>query len=971
MRHITPILILLSLAVPNTARNESLIIPVLEKRILESRYRGDYRDTLKYTGELIQEYPTHPLSLLSLPELVHLAHYCGYEAAAKYLLAAIDNVRNSKESLPVINGTLYQINLALERLYYMHDPKKGRELTGKLNPVRLWYGSGPYERYGPGDLNYQFTPELVAAGGISGRKIRRMYADSATGTLDLDRYLFPRKGTAYVWSTVKVGGPVKIRFYSPSRYKVFINGKEALVNDKSSHAEPRALVVRGVGELTIMVKIIRCDTWKLRVLITGLDDSPARYSVTRGDSLVVKSVEKAREFFYDDIDRMSPGRRDLYRAWYHVNRGSEDAISFYRNYLERNRSPMGEYLLASALIRFSEGDTDSAKYLEGWKILSSLYESRPDFVPVRHKHFLGLVEKKEYARAFRMGKSILSGARFYPPIYRDMLRLAAMRNYDSEFHGILDLYKKNFPDSFYPLVEEEAYCREKIGAGCIDTCTEILRKGFHEETLMGLVDLYQKKGEYDKLLGLLVFYRDRGDYTEHFVHTYVLMKEYDKAKKILFREILVSDNPRNYWYLGLIDRLQNNDPAMYWKKMTDIDPSRAPVTGYLDHIEGGSRFNVIREHIAGPVTADRSLTETGPADHHSTVIYRNRVFFLWEGKRSRLYGEDIVHVHDREGVKKWEEVRVPYGGDVTPVIIKTIKSDGSAVSGYRIRNEAGNQYIQVNSLETGSLLHLSYVVENPVKHPARSAMFSLPAIPVLDYGEQVRHLNIKVICREKEQVDLSLPEGWKLTEHTVNGSREYSISAENLSVASRDEGSKNERLPLFSFSTMGTIEDIAAWYRGLLSGKIHIPMTGNIEKLRGESAASTVAKVYDFVSRGLELEDNILYRPSPAEDVLYKKKGSPEDKVILTRAILERLEIKSYPVFALKSSFKRDENYMSHERFSHLLVYVPIDISRGIWLDYSSVQFPCGTVDAGLEGTDGYIILKDEVIKKTIVSSGG
>ncbi len=968
MRRILFIVILLILTIPVGAAKETNNPAQLEKKIFQSYYRGDYRDMLARTGELIRTCPVHPLSILSLNKMAGLTRYLGYKPVEASLLSALEILREDEKYRDVRGGVEFQINLAREKIYYIHDLKKGRELTRKLKPLRQWHVSGPYSRYGPGDLRYRFTPELMT----SPVKTRRIYVKNASGTLDLDRYMFPRKGIAYVMSTIKVKKSVRIRFFSRSYYRVYINRKQVLTNDSRSFARMRSVVVRGGGELNIMVKLLRRDSWKMRVLVTGMDDTSIKYTeLPRAGNLITKNTEEVRDFPHDEITRMNLPRRNLYLGLYHDNLESETAIQHYRDYLEKKSSPIVKYFLASALLRCSHGDKTSAKYLEGWKMLTALHRDHPRFVPLKHRYFVKKAEDGEYKEAYRLGLSLISESGWYPPVYHDFIRFAGRRGYDREFHLALSQYRENFPDSIHPLLEEAEYCRGHGSNKCVEIYNKILRTGYHRETVRRLVTLYQRRGEFEQALRLLVLYRDMGDFMPRIAYTYILMKEYEKAKKLIFREILYRQDPRLYFFLGLIDRLQDNDPEMYWEKMVKIDPSRFTIRDYLKNGKKSDRFNPIREFIPGPETVNMKLVEPEAMTQSSAILHRNRVFLLNGNKISRLYSEDIVYVGDRKGRNKWSDIRVPRRGRFYPVVVRVIGENGNTVSSYSIQEGNGYRAVNINGLKEQSILHLSYIIDNPVRHPARSAMFSIPVINVQNYEEPVTHLNIRVISDTSQKVRFSVPDKWAVTESSDGIKTVYSVSEKNLELVRREKhrGSVMHQLPWLSFSTMDNLDDYMDWYLGFVYGKTRVPLTDKVKNLEGPDVVSTVTRVYDFVSRDIDLMSNVLSLPDMAEDVLYLKKGGTAGKAILTMAILRRLGIRSYLAFARKFHKPMEEDFVSHDRFSHVLVFVPLDLERGVWLDYSSKHYPVGTVDDEIDGTGGYIVLKEKVVPKKIAST--
>jgi hypothetical protein len=125
-----------------------------------------------------------------------------------------------------------------------------------------------------------------------------------------------------------------------------------------------------------------------------------------------------------------------------------------------------------------------------------------------------------------------------------------------------------------------------------------------------------------------------------------------------------------------------------------------------------------------------------------------------------------------------------------------------------------------------------------------------------------------------------------------------------------------------------------------------------------KSPDEQIKSVFDYVSGKIELKGNLSFSPQNVPDILYKKRGSAEDKTVLALSMLAGLGIKSYIAFTGINEFTYASGF-SADIFTNILLYIPLDVKTGLWMDFSNKGLDLGETSGSLAGKDAVVILKD------------
>lgn len=937
---------------------------VRERRVMENFRRGDYFGLYENIEALLLRYPLRAESFLYYYDIARMADVLGHDRAAATLGKLIERVESegAAEGKEIIRLNLL---MEMEKVLAQRDPKRAAELARKISPLRRWVLMGPYARYGPGDLHHPFLPELAVSLKSPGLKARAVRIDAPDGTLRCEKFLYPASGVAYAAASFRARAAVRIRIYSGTQYALFINGKQVLANCEGDVMR-RCRVVRvwGTDEVTVLLKLYKKRSWDARVIVTDDEGRPLEVEPEL-DRIYLSGYRYAEELDHPFAAIMAmddPDERALSLAGYFDELESAESIAFYKKAADARKDAATRYFLASALLGYSGDDASSARYLEGWRLMGGIAKLDPDFVPALHRVFRKIYDSKDYLKALNYGKEIYAKSKRYFPFRRDYARLMRLLGYRREFEDEVAGLRADFPDAIFALQEEAAYYKKHNQEKALALHGEILNKVYDKKTLSAMISLYRKRSAHRAALDALEKYDRRGAFDKDRMALLVELGEYDKARDLIYAKLLEREDPYYYLQLGYLDHRRGADPLMHWKRYLELKPTYFTLSEYVRYLEKGVLdLPPAALHAAAAGEAVASWKKgTASGDAPASVLFRGRAFEIFRDGGSRVFCEEVIRLDSQKGIEKWGEYKIPYRGSFTPVRVRVYHPDGGFTDSYTTQIVDREKYINLPSLKEKSLVWLSYWVDNPVNEPALSQFFSIPVTPAGDFNEPVECFSFALLAPQEMKVNILAPSGAVLSESLLGGVMVHSFNSGGVPSIGRESfmGNRLGALPFYSFSTMTDLKDLSIWYQGQLRGVFDADEEFCRARFTGRGK-DLVAKVYDFVAREIDHRGKFLYYPSKASDILYRKRGTVEEKVILAKSILGRLGVLSFIALARGMDFPETGPFVSPDIFTDVLLYVPLTSEQGLWLDFSGTEYGCGTVNGSLDGTEAMVLLAD------------
>jgi hypothetical protein len=933
---------------------------VREKQIEENFHRGDYFSLYETIEKLLFAYPNRAEAFLYVYDIARLGDVVGREKALA-TLEKLEKLHESTSGGEKSGGRKLAIFLEKEKLLMSSNQDKAVKISQMLFPIRNWVIMGPYWKYGPGDLYAPFLPENADSLSHKELSVRRVRLEG-DGTLHFGRFLYPAAGVAYAACSFRAMKEIKMRVYSDERYALFVNGRQVLTNDENS-VKRRLRIVRlwGSDEFTVMLKVHKKSSWSFRVIITDANDVPLRLPIEL-DRMYRADFRYAEEMEYPFTEIMEiadEGTRLAALGSFFDELDSDESLRFYKKAFEKRGTIFAKYIYAAALLGYGGEQSDSARNLEGRRLMKEVHDADPLMVPALHKRFRAIYDSRDHLAALKFGKKMYDISKNYFPFRRDYIRLLRFLDYRKEFEDEIALLKKDFPASIGVLKEEAAYHRARNPEKAAKLRAAILDKEYDSKTLSRLIRYLKKKGEEGQALREMKRRTREDDLWYDHASLLIALNRFDEAKKLLFAKLLKREEPDCYRLLGYLDAKAGDDPLMQWKRELELNPSNFSLEEYVGYLEKASL--VLPKFVKRHTSVDAMLNKWKIGaydDMPSGVLYRGRSYELLADGGSRAYCEDLLYLKDKKSIERWGEYQVIYRGEFKPVTVRVYHKDGGFTEAFSVQDVDGDKYINLPSLNEKSLVHVAYIAENPIKDPAYANLFALPATEICDYDEPVKKFFFSVSVPENLKCNFIVPESAVINKITSGSVSTYSFTMENIPpiVRERFSGNRLRVLPFLAFSTMDNPDDFVAWYRGLLVGVFDIDEKMCREAFSGRGI-ELVEKVYEAVSRNIELENRMLYFPVKASDVFYKKRASAEGKVILAKSILERFGILSYIAFARRNDRPAFSNYISPDVFTDILLCIPLSSEETLWLDFSSMEYACGDVNPLLDGVDALLVV--------------
>ncbi|TAL38031.1 MAG: hypothetical protein EPN93_05050 [Spirochaetes bacterium] len=934
--------------------------------------RGDLGALFADIEKFLVEHPERPEAFLYIGDPVRLVDVVGHERVDRTLRGLLDRSSRVPESRR--NLLVMKISMELEKLAALKDAAGARKAADALAPVREWSITGPYHRYGAYDIHYPWLPEAAQDMRSIDRRVLRL--ENADAILDFDEFLFPERGVAYALTTLKRGGPIRLRFQSRASYVVFINGRIALKNIVGeTQRSLRVLEVGGFGALTVMVKVYRGDAWSFRMLTSDVTDVSLPCEANP-DEIAATPLDSAEVMEYPWSELMELHAKGSIEASFHLGNyfhelDSDESLEYYKTACTTDPTGIRRFFMASAMREHNHGAQGSAFALESARIMNELAAEFPDFVPAAHMKFERLLEQRSLSEACIFGARLSTGAASYLPLREEYSGLLRSLEHEKEFEEHARDFQTGFPHADAPLMEMAEYYRGRDVVRCEEFCRKILARGYRQGAFGLLLGLLRDQGHHKAAIELLERFNGDGALNDTLIDVLIESGDYRRARNLLYKNTIRRKKPADIVRLGRLSRLEGGDPVMDWEKAAGLDPSDFATADLLDFVKTGKIEEPLeryRDERAEDHIVQWALR--GHGEYSSEVVFRNYIFKINADGSSLALCEDVLYVHDQKGVEKWGEYRVPLAGKIHPLRARVYDGEGRYSDSFRIEEVNGAYYINLANLKEKSTIHVAYSVDNPFSIQGESGFTAIPAMILQDFEEPLHALSLKIVAPASVRLTMDHRADAAPVMTIRDENAIYSLRLQNLPFIKHEEnaGAAGNHLPYFGASTMIDASDITQWYAGLLMNKPG--QDGRSIKLRfgGPDDEQTAIRVYSYVENDIDLSGNALYYPDSPRDVEYKRKGTVEDKVLLARNILAGCGIKAFPAFAKRIELPESGRFVSPGAFSDILLFIPGLGSEGIWLDFSRRYAGFGMVSASLRGTEALVMGENGYERRTVRS---
>jgi hypothetical protein len=945
----------------------------LEDETIERFGQGDYNRLWISLEKLLVGKAADPRTALYYQDLRRFADIAGYSAISGTFRKIKEQLEKQGQD-PDARACRIRLLLEYEKLLQLHDPSQGRQIIEKLNPVRSWSVSGPYLKYGKADLHHPFAPEIMKdPASLPGNRV--VHAGDDDGYIDLKRRMYPQSGVVYASSSFSTDRAITIHVMCEESYILFINGKAALKNEEGDSREYRILKIPGSCDISLVMKI-QGSRWRFRIFCTDGQNNSITMKEKAGQKYL-KEIPFSEDYPapYEFLEKLSrsggadPARISFWKGLFYEGLNSGRSLEEYQRAAVRDKKSIYRYYYAAALLWFSGNDPRSWRRLEAWRILNSLLRESPSFAPARFCQLLRLILEKNRLETLKAGRSLMADFPAHYSSYTRFLEFLDKTGHDTEFLEISSRFASTFPASVESKKKLATFYRDPNPALFSLQARGVL-SGYRDPSLLSeLVDYLAGSGEEAAALELIKS-NPWCDLDLKAADILISQKKYRSARKILIRNIADGGGPSAFFRMGLLDHITGQDPAIYWERAFAMEPSLHSLQEYGRHVSTGGNDIPLRDG-ADDMEKIPSLFGTMKSyEQPSRILSRTRIFSL-NSAASRVYCEDIIHLNNEAGIEKLGEYRIPFRGEPQPVLFRTFHDDGTYSDTYSIRQVDDSYYINLAGLRKNSIVLLRYLVDNPLSPPEGTDFLFLSENLIQSYEEPVDYFRIKITAPAEMPLSIKACQSWPVSISSEDDIKTYTFSGKNLPAVYREQHSGNDSvsLPWFSFSTMKGLDDLIEWYGGIFPDYESFILEDMAAGMKGKNIEDTVRNIYRHVSGSIMQERNILFHPENPATVLYRKSGTPEDKVFAARALLKSSGIRSYVALARSRNCPENSTPLSPDFFDSILLYVPLTGERGYWLDFLDPDYSCGTVSPAIDGSEAYLIISNSAEKRQVEGS--
>ncbi|MCG9126717.1 DUF3857 domain-containing protein [Candidatus Poribacteria bacterium] len=436
------------------------------------------------------------------------------------------------------------------------------------------------------------------------------------------------------------------------------------------------------------------------------------------------------------------------------------------------------------------------------------------------------------------------------------------------------------------------------------------------------------------------------------------------------------------------------EAQLQYQKLLEIDPENLLAISRLEVL---SRINPnrIKQNSISPVNilnpnvseiiANAPTSDDYP-DADVAILFNHFSHDVLPSGQSRYTTHQLVKILTRRGIHRYGDIAIPYQPNTQNIMVniaRTITPDGTI---YTPPDEAYNdvsppgllsrnlysdmmwKVISMVGLSPGVCIEYQVTLEDKLENVTGNETWITGG-----YNFQSTELTLETTYA------LRLPRSWKfqwkmrnsdlkpLVTSDQGGTIKYIWTGGESTALKLEDGMPNinDVVPRLTYSSINTWERVYDWYKSISKGRyapdeqiLHtvVDLTENLN-----SDESKISAIYDFVARqiryvGIELGESA-YQPSPATEVLKKQYGDCKDKATLLISMLDLVGIRAYPVMLSTSPYQKiDTSIPTLSQFNHMIVAIPTDSDKYLWLDPTSSTCSYRVLPYINQGRKGFLI---------------
>ncbi len=963
-----------------------------EKKAMEFYCKGDMNNYFKNILLLIKENPSSPLSQYYILTLgIDKNIIKEYDE----IYPVLENIINKKNNID-----FFTYNLILEKIitYYINNERfeDAELLFKKTGIIDRWKYIGPFINTYYDDINNNFLglDASLNFNKIGNRIWENLPFKTDWGWVPLDTIIYPYdKSTSYSGCNIDFPytGNFIVWLTSQASIKLFIDGTTIFTNDTGNNNSEMNILYRvrlSKGWHHFVVKtspIYTTADFELRVLdehgknIEYLKTSVDEQEIKKSKITYKKFYPTIYNFFLNKI-KLNPftGRNYIYSGlldfnFFSINRGIKQLIKGTTSDESNN------------LLKYYLGRLYYYRYITEQK--SSDLEKAKEIFDDIVKHDKNFVIAKEY-----LAKCYLNSGKI-DDTYKILM------NISSQYTGIFTVYSRYFKEIEWKYLSikniRNAYTDNKnylfasrywansIEEYNFNEAGRIYKENFEKDYTQN-ADFFEyclKSNRFTDLLSGLDRLNRISKYSKNY-YVY-LAKYYERTGKIkeaiavLEKLFAISPFPVVAELIGNLyyDLKDYKSAKKYWLRSTALKPQNLAVENKLDYLQYKKPSGITLEEKFYKVNVEDIISKAfdDKPSQNSLKYYLDLMIISVNNNGTYKYlVHQIVKILNEQGKEKYGETEVPADNNVKIIRIGTYIDKNTFLDATDYKYHNNKNYISLPSLEIGSVIEICYEVTVDVSWFDNTPYFYYSPFMFQDKDNDIENsIFVLVQPQNSAKIRFSLKNGKDIENNEkIIADKLVQIWKKDYSKAVDVEFNSPPLLDIIPNIIVSSIPDwdtFAKWYWGKIKSKFiydfdleqRILDLYEKSKIGGKiSKLNIIKNVYYWIQKNIVSQQDYLYYPKYIDEIYFKKEGNTEEKVLLMKYILEKLNIDSNIVLVRNNNFsKMDFSLPTPDAFNSILLMANIN-EKNIFIDLSNKYIPFGYVDFTHITKKGFMIQK-------------
>lgn len=932
------------------------------QRIFDAFMKGDDAAFASEVAAYIDQHPYSPETHFYLRDLYNTARVNGCDDAMR-CMSALEKKLSGKTDAASVTLRRRTVDF-LDDLEFTFRRGNGRRFASEYHPVARWNFSKPVNRFGKADLDHVWEQESdQRTFHFSGSK--QVSVQERTGTVYPERFIYPAKGIVFASSLISAKGGVVVRVESSRDYILYVNGRRALENRSGGVCRnSRSVSISDTDAALLMMKLSLSDDASFRVTVTDaalIPQSPVYVKTVPSSAGTVREIEESpHEELFAAYGKSKSAETALHLGWFYSEYDDIRALEWYERSLSLEENPAVRAIYASECGRF--GSLCGYPSLEGKEReeFVRLAHRNPSCVPARNALLRDSFRYLNRVDGTRDALALIAGGTADFDAYSAVCGYLQENGDSIALSSAASSFAEKFPRSLRPLRYLASSSEIRNPAAALSYCRRFLEKGRDDDVAIKAANL-SIKAERSDGADMLADYIDDAASPAAFTAVSGMIEcgKYEAAKKVLMRMAAVKDDPRIYESLGRVQIGLGGSADLYWEKAASLEPSSRFPRDYLTFKNGGKASPLLEPYRDN--AAIQALLKdffTGKT-FTSSVLFRSSVQRIQADRSGRYFFEELIYMRGREDIEHYGEYRIPFDRNMSVIECSIVRRNMSSNATYAMHEVDGEKYLTVGGLAPDVVLHVAYEVDNYSPVLGDSALVCSGTLFMNAWDEGVDDYRALIIVPSALRLNVSASEGADVASAASGDETLWTVRAKNVAAVRHERNSPGpERLlGWYAFSECSDAADLVEWYRGTWPEKTRIAAP----TFTSSSKAEIVDDVYRWLSRSFVLDDDSLFSIENPSEVIYRGKGSAEDKVFCAKRVFEQYGIDSQPALVMRKGMPAGT--IRADQFVSVILLVNVD-GRELWLDFSHQYSAAGVLSAAADNASVLVIGKDSVSQR-------